>query len=68
MLKLFVITLCLAATAAIATEYQVFTGSWKNGMNVEWICPVGTKGFIPFRLTMPDGNTFSGKFSCGEPV
>jgi hypothetical protein len=66
MLKLLPVLL-LALPVAAATP-EVFEGGWNDNTKIEWVCPKGTEGEIPFRITAPSGKLYHGVLSCGSSV
>ncbi len=67
--KTIIASILLITTAVVlAQNPEIFEGYWSDGTKIEWVCPKGTQGTIPFRVTGTDGSQHIGKLNCGEPV
>ena len=56
--------LSLAAYAAVT----IFEGEWSDGTKVEWACPKGAAGVVPFQFTTIEGKEYRGVLRCGVAI
>jgi hypothetical protein len=67
-MKFILLTLTLLSFHSFAQAPEIFEGGWENGVTIQWICPKGTQGQIPFLITIPNQPKLTGILKCGVSI
>lgn len=67
-MKHLLLVLTMLSFHTYAQTPEVFEGGWENGTVIQWVCPKGTNGVVPFLIVLPDGVKLTGMLKCGVSI